>query len=81
MAAIVLAFLAFGFFAAGLLSVLWLLTLTGAAAALTFLIGALQSMGLLRALGLAIAAFAISQVGYGVGLFRVAMLRKRPVPD
>lgn len=79
--AVLLAFLAFGFFAAGLLSVFWLIGITGAAAVLTLVIGALQSMGLLRALCLAAGAFALAQVGYGLGLFRVAVLRKHPVPD
>jgi hypothetical protein len=81
MTAILLAFFAFGFFAAGLVGVLWLVAITSTAAAATLLIGALQSMGLLRALGLAVAVFALAQVGYGLGLFRVSMLRKRPIPD
>ena len=79
--ALLMAFFAFGFFAAGLLSVFWLLAITGPSAAAALVIAVVQGDTLLHALGMSVAGFALAQVGYGIGLVRVAALRDRCIPD
>lgn len=81
LAALLVAFFAFGFFAAGLLSVFWLVAVIGASALATLIVAVTQGDTLLHALGLSLVGFALAQVGYGLGLLRVAVLRNRCIPD
>ena len=80
LAALLVAFFALGFFAAGLLSVFWLVAVIGPSALATLIISVLQGETLLHAFGLSVAGFALAQVGYGIGLVRVAALRDRCIP-
>lgn len=81
LAALLVAFFALGFFAAGLLSVFWLIALIGPSAIATLVIAVLQGDTVLHAFGWSAAGFALAQVGYGLGLLRVAALRNRCIPD
>lgn len=81
LAALLVAFFALGFFAAGLLSVFWLLALIGSSAVAALAVDLIQGGTILHALGLSLGGFALAQVGYGLGLLRVATLRSRRIPD
>ncbi len=81
LAAVLVAFFAFGFFAAGLLSVFWLIIVSGLASLAALVIAICQGSSILHALGLSVGALSLSQVGYGLGLLRVAAMRNRCIPD
>ncbi|MDX7950396.1 hypothetical protein P7D22_04285 [Lichenihabitans sp. Uapishka_5] len=75
------AFLGFGFFAASLIPLAWVLIVAAAAGLLALAIALGEGRGVFGAFGLGAGGFALAQIGYALGLAWVARTRRDRVPD